>query len=391
MKKNNIYKLNAVITFSLIILLVLVDWISVADNEVNNIFSRIVRILIIVQTSLITINFYLKKPNLKFHFARPLKLLLFVYLISVLLSDEISSHLYTSSKLILWVISAFYFNILFAKNVISYKLFSRFIFSVAIIMALLNIFVRLNVDELTGINAYTYALVWTMPALYCLRKSTMWYVVFTLILLSILYSIKRGAIISLAVCIIFYYLNNFFLTKNPKIIIRLFFVGVFFGLISYFSYLKNQDSFEQRFSDLSGSGRTTLYVKIFNQWLESEDLSVYFFGNGVSSVQKFTKTFFRDSRGIHSHSDFLQFLFDFGILGIFLIIYLYKYMFSLIKKGNLVKSPYSSILSMSFGILLCVNIFSGQLIYANHMIYFSMILALTSNKISKAYSNVRDI
>jgi hypothetical protein len=345
----------------------------------------------IVQTSFFTINYYLNKPSLKFHFARPLKFLLLVYLTYVFFSDQLISNLYTSAKLILWVVAAFYFNILFSLNVISQKILTRFVVSVAVIMSLLNILARLTVQELTGINGYSYALVWLLPILFTLKKSKIWYIVFTLVLLSILYSIKRGAIISLIVSIIFYYLNEFFLTKNSKPIIRLFFISVLLGLISYFAYMQNQDVFEQRFADKSGSGRDKLYEKIFNGWAESNNLSVYFFGKGVNSVQKFTKTFRRGARGIYAHSDWMQLLYDFGILGIILILYLYRYIVILIKKGNLLKSPYSSILSMSFGILFCVNIFSGQLIFANHMIYFSIILALCSSQIFKTYSNVRNI
>ena len=108
------------------------------------------------------------------------------------------------------------------------------------------------------------------------------------------------------------------MNKNLKSLGRLF-IGVLVTTgIGYLSYLNNFNFYIKRFEDTSGSGRDKLYERIYDAWLSSDLINIIF-GFGTNQTQVFTGGFNRDSRGIYAHSDWLQFLYDYGLVGVFLI------------------------------------------------------------------------
>jgi len=385
-KYKNHFLIFIIIMYSLVIL----DWFSMLSQNDDSPISRTLRLFLIIYL-FVFVFVYVLKNRLKYsYFSIPLLLMMTIIITYTFFSTDVINNFISISKMVLWFLGFFYIFILLKNNAITFKKFRFFIFSMLVIMSILNIYLKTITTMLTGINGYSYTIVWCFPLMFMFKKSLKWYLVFGIAILSVFYSIKRGAIVSLILSIVVYYSTILYMNKNLKSLGRLF-IGVLVTTgIGYLSYLNNFNFYIKRFEDTSGSGRDKLYERIYDAWLSSDLINIIF-GFGTNQTQVFTGGFNRDSRGIYAHSDWLQFLYDYGLVGVFLILFLHIYIIRLIRIGFKTKNSFTPILVATYVILFLVNIYSGQLIFANHMIFFSILLALSSYYIYKPKLNFNGV
>lgn len=376
------YKSHFLVFMVVMFSLVWLDWLSILSENNDSTATKFVRLFLMIYMFFFIVNYRIRNRMSNFFFKKPILLMLLVMVVYTIFSDSIIKNVYTNSRILLWILGCFYFFILFKEKAIKLKQFRFFIFSILVIMSILNIYLKIITTELTGINGYSYAIVWCFPLIFIFKRTATWYLVFGISILSVFYSIKRGAILSIVLATIAYYISIMYQTKKIKYVRNLIFglVALFVG--GYYAFIKNIDFYIQRFDDTTGSGRNILYAKIYKAW-SSSDLTNILFGFGTNQTQVLTKSFSRGSRGIYAHSDWFQFLYDFGALGIFLIVFLHVYIIKLIRIGFKNKNSLTPVLVMIYIILFLVNIFSGQLIFANHMIFLSIALAFSSYVIYK--------
>lgn len=131
---------------------------------------------------------------------------------------------------------------------------------------------------------------------------------------------KRGALITFVAGAFFWFIYAFlYLEGTRKNILNRFIIsqasivislgGVIF-LLSKFSFAK------QRLLTLlegeGGSGRSLMYQNVWNGWLNADNLINTFFGFGFSASRSFT------GNNLYAHSDWLETLINFGVLGVVL-------------------------------------------------------------------------
>lgn len=380
------YKNHFLIFMITLIFLVLLDWFSMQNESNDSAITKFVRLFLLIYMFVFVFNYQLKNKLKNFYFKKPLLLMLAVISVYTFFSGDIVKNTYSNSKMVLWVLGAFYFFILLKEKAIKLKEFKFYIFFTVVVMSILNIYLKIITTELTGINGYSYVIVWCLPIIFLFERNLKWYFVFGISILSVFYSIKRGAIVAIVLSTLGYYISTIYLTRRAKDVRNLIFGIIALFIAGYFAFINNLDFYIKRFEDTSGSGRDELYFKIYNTWLSSDFVNILF-GFGTNQTQVLTKSFSRQSRGIYAHSDWFQFLYDFGILGVFLILFLHIYILKLIRIGFKNKNSLTPVLVMTYIILFLVNIFSGQLIFANHMIFFSITLAVTSYFIYKPIYN----
>lgn len=177
----------------------------------------------------------------------------------------------------------------------------------------------------SGMNvAYTFVACLPIAALY-MRKILSSYIVIGILMVLIIISMKRGAIITGGIAIVYYLysiLRKKGINKNKRIIniISLFVFGGILIIIAYNSIVSNA-ALINRFSTISeGSGRDMIYETLIDKWIHPDSPINFIIGYGMNSSVRFS--------GFFAHSDWLEIMITSGLLGIIiygLLIYsLYK-------------------------------------------------------------------
>ncbi|WP_195281116.1 O-antigen ligase family protein [Parabacteroides johnsonii] len=158
-----------------------------------------------------------------------------------------------------------------------------------------------------------YYVVCMLPFLLCYEKKTLYFVIG---LICVMASGKQGAFVGLTVAGVIYYIIDIKM-RGQAIFSKMIFSIIFLSVLpmvmySYLSKAYSMDilgGFETMVED-GGNGRMEIYEKILNLFYNSETLEMIFGHGGLGSVSK--------TLGISAHNDFLEVLFDFGIVGILL-------------------------------------------------------------------------
>jgi O-antigen ligase len=135
-----------------------------------------------------------------------------------------------------------------------------------------------------------------------------------------------------------------------------------------------------RLDDTSGSGRSELYQGLLDKYINSE-LPELIFGYGINSVQQYSKELFGNNYngnlGVTAHSDWLQYMFDFGIFGIFFMIILHYHFLKLLFFNFKNKTTLLPPVSMSYIIFAFTTIYSFILNTPDAMFFGIVISVIT--------------
>jgi len=358
-------------------LLLLTDLSSelVKSESILNI-SRTLRIIILVFFIIENLRYFpLIKKFYFFWYFFLFNLILFIYLFT----DEVFlDGFWMYSKTLFWTLGLNVLYLYNQKNIFNANDFLKVIKKVIFISFFFTLLFYLSGSLESEYNVAAYLVLFMYPFLLLTTngyKKNMIYVLLSA--LSILITLKRGAILAFTVANIIYYLsilfNNFSIKKSFNGIILLCFIVLFpLYIINNNQSSQNQDRFKSdQFdvkNDSAGSGRIGMYTSLYNGWFTSDNI---FIGRG--NRQDFLR--FKTTRGTYAHSDIFGFLHNFGLLGISLILILY---FKLIRFYNRYKKKNNQdanvILSL-LAILILINLYSGMLIGSTNPIYFFSILA----------------
>ena len=349
--------------------------------------SRSLRVLFLVFFVIENLKyFYLLKKFYFFRYFLFFNFILFIYLFT----DEVFlDGLWLFSKTLFWTLGLNVLYIYNKKKILNANDFLKVIKKVIFISFFFTVLFYLNNSLESEYNVAAYLVLFMYPFLLLSTngyKKNMIYVFFSAI--SILITLKRGAILGFAVANLIYYLsvilNNFSLKKSFQGIILLCFI-LFTPLYFINNQQIDQDRFESDQFDVNnsaaGSGRIGMYTDLYMGWITSDNI---FFGHG--NRQDFLR--FR-ANGIYAHSDIFGFLYNFGLLGISLILLLYFKLirfFYRIKKKN--KQNANLILSL-LAVLFLINLYSGMFIGSTNPIYlFSVLAYLNTTNETKKSTNI---
>lgn len=212
----------------------------------------------------------------------------------------------------------------------------------------------------------SYILLAFLPLIYFNKKIKIKRLLIILLILGIFLSLKRGAMVALLVCLLVtYFLESRILSRKGIVEkIKRFFIFISVITLVFLLYSEFSISFIDRFEDLSaddgsvGSGRGNIYSLIWNDWYNSNNIITYLLGNGYNSVQVLTKN--STGSSLMAHSDILNFLHSYGLLGISLLLSFLLYQLKIIKKLFLVKSELVTPYVMLFIIFFLKAIYSGN-------------------------------
>lgn len=299
----------------------------------------------------------------KFYFAKFLMLFAVIHFFYVFTDQIFLEGIWEFSKLLFWILGT---NVLFAygckyKEEFDLYNFMGIVKKVAILAFAFTILYYSTGFLDSDYNAAAYLGVFIYPLiLYTsnnFRKNQIYILITAMI---VMVTIKRGAILAfLSTNIIFYFwslIRHFDLKKfllGIILITSVIFVG------SYF-ILKQESRVEERFSEeqmdinnpKAGSGRVGLYTNLYTEWIQSDNI-FFGFGNQADSHR------WGRGRRTHAHSDIFGYLYNFGLVGFFLIILFYIKIIMFYIKYKKIDPDNSSIIIAFLITLFLVNLYSG--------------------------------
>lgn len=198
-----------------------------------------------------------------------------------------------------------------------------FLFFACYLLEYFNPIISEQVEQLSDrTNNNGYLLVSLIPMFFLFKLWNKFKILFLLLIfLFIIYSAKRGAILTGAIAITIYYLFN----KRNITVLDILFVMVVsvasFYIVLYFAennYALN-DKIERTVSG-NLSGRDEIYSNFFNYYISQDNFNLILWGNGADSCIRLFRCY--------AHNDWLEIAIGQGLLGVILYLYYWYSFFS---------------------------------------------------------------
>lgn len=231
------------------------------------------------------------------------------------------------------------------------------------------------------VNNTGYYFVMLLPYVFLFKRKLLSYLSILIIMTFTIQSAKRGALItSLAGSLVFIYYQLF--QQGTKNLIRnIVLTTVALASITLYLYnlfLKN-DFLVTRLSkiDEGGSGRSTIYSNLIENWYGSDNILNFIFGYGfISSVN-------HSGTGNVAHNDWLEMLINFGLLGFAIYLFVFISLIYSIFTKKLEKTNQATLICITI-IWFLISLFS--MFYLNAFSVFMVILLAYILGSNKAYS-----
>ncbi len=360
------------------VLVVLLDWLGMYEfisMDVSK-YTRAVLLAVFVFYVLLT---GINLRSYGFRFGRVFTYLIFLCLIYSLMSEAIVENLYSSVRALFWLLGTVVAYRLFFSGLFTEQILRRMIIMTVIIATTFNILFVSSLDPYEHANASAYLLLLCIPLLLIVRRSILIYICIAIASIAIIITVKRGALVGLILSSLAYVLVYLKMNLRFRDFVRVLLAFVVLVCVLYYASLPRLDLIMKRFEDTSGSGRDILYTILINHYRNAE-IKNQIFGFGINSVQEYTGWYYHGSgTSAFAHSDWLQFLHDFGVIGIIILTWFHLQFLALIFQHYKNNSPHAPPLLMGYVILFLVNIYSGQLMSPN-AIYLGLLLAFSSQR-----------
>lgn len=220
------------------------------------------------------------------------------------------------------------------------------------------------------------------PVLFFIKNKYLKIVLLTILLLLLLSSGKRGGLVAFT----FGYLSVFSLRSGnvrTTFFKYLLMFLVLWGVYEYFSAELMENRTIGRFFDNDGdmtSGRNSIYEEVWTKFFNSSILGILF-GHGFFSVNKYL------SEGMSAHNDYLEVLFDYGLIGIIMYLFLHGTLLFKLKELYQSKSNVLEPFVYSYVVFLVLSFVSHMVGYSYFFLqtmWFGIILGYSRyNKINK--------
>ena len=250
-------------------------------------------------------------------------------------SSEIWLNLYMSVRSLYWIVVSLAIVQVISRNRRHFEYFLNAIRLTILVGSFATLMFMFEAE--THHNGSSYLLLWSCGLLVFLTNwapKDKW--LLGISALAVIVTVKRGAILSMSLMTI---VGFIFVLANSKFIVatKYMFLGgvVLAALLVFVESSGSLDKLLLRMEDRSGSGRDLLYAGTIGHYLSGEPHNVLF-GFGVNSVQAFTKDLLNDryGMGVQAHSDWLQMVHDFGLVGLLLMLSFLRKFWLIFKRSR---------------------------------------------------------
>ena len=355
-------------------------WYCIVGIQNKTIYTdelRSDRISLFVLLGLLVISlFYFKGTNKKNQFASSyIYLIVYIYGISVLHSivnpSDLIRYVTMALPIMMFMFSRNSFNTISSSNegqlffLVSLVVLTYYYFNAQLQNS------RLESSDYFHSNS-SYYLLYLLPLLLCNKRELIRWAALLVTAIAIFSSTKRGGAIAFVLGLLIYVYTRYFVvsTRRSRFSGTLFSIVVvgliLFVTVSYWGESVDVviDRIENN-NDAGGRGRLTIYTTVVNMIVQSSPLNILF-GHGWNQV------IVDNPIGLSAHNDFLECIYDFGIIGLFLFLaYVFnmiKYTFHLLKE----KSSIGPAMAVAVIIFLVNSSVSHILIYPAFAMQFAL-------------------
>lgn len=244
--------------------------------------------------------------------------------------------------------------------------FMLFVLNTSVVVLLWHFF---NLYSLTSFNGFrtmgAYTLLMFLPFVLMLKSKIIKWTIAIAIFLALLVSLKRGGVISFALAIIAYFaVRSIISSKHILNTIVIFLIGII--IVSIFVYVDQLLLENQLFERLinmqndSGSGRMQVYRDVVQMIITSSESHIIL-GHGWDQVIAHQPDHFS------AHNDYLEVLYDCGILGFIPLVALLVSMFIYLRRLIIRKSSYAPAMAAMLTAFMCNSTISHVILYAKFM------------------------
>jgi hypothetical protein len=293
--------------------------------------------------------------------------------VAVSVSGDVDEWLIAGAMpVLLWPLAYLFFYSQARRNQRAWVLFERYFVLLAVTSVALffSVFRVLNADRVGAfqqVNAVYYPLL-ILPWALVVRKPSWRVVAVMLIALAVIFSLKRTAIVALAVTGAVYVIIEMIQGARASRLRSLVLLAALCGGAAI-AYVKTGNplgaAIAERFVGMredGGSGRLTIYSDILEE-LNRATAQRLVFGHGhYASLERF---------GVTAHNDFLEVTFDYGILGLFLYVWLHVCVIRKARALHRNHSPYAPAFGASYALFLVVSMTSHLIIYPTYFSYLA--------------------
>lgn len=323
----------------------------------------------------------LKENN---EFSLPFLFLGLLFFSYALAEENMGSGVYYSLRILFWIAGMFFVYRMLLLNILTQRMLMFLIYSIVITFSVFVPIFYFSSSSNFSQNINIYTLLWCAPFLMVFKRTFYNKVLIALTFFIIFLSFKRGAMLALVFSFIVYLFCYLFNNRSVKTTFKVVFFLLFILLFSSFSlaviYHTRPDYFNKRTTDITGdsrsfgSGRSTFYPWLLKKYFSSFNSAPvkFYFGYGSRAVEKYMGTVYGHS--LYAHSDWLQILYSYGLLGFFLFLWIHIQFIKVIRRGLIERHIHTPSLAMAYSIFFLRNIYSGVL-YFPPTIYFGAFLA----------------
>lgn len=201
------------------------------------------------------------------------------------------------------------------------------IWTILLLLSSTAIYIKMGLDAVTKMNVLDvsevtnnggYAILYMFPALYLLTKNKIvQYGMLAYIIILVVLSMKRGALLCCGICTIFYLIQSFKSASRKYRVLLLVAISVFalISIVVLMAVLKDNMYLMKRIEatmDGESSNRDNLYTQMLN-YLVSQDIFHMLVGNGANSSLRISENY--------AHNDWLEIALNQGLLGISIYVF----------------------------------------------------------------------
>ncbi len=386
--RTRIWKIGAHCFFLCLIIIEILEWL-VTYQLIDMEYKKIVPAVQIAIMLMVVLESGIQFRIMPFPVGRVFLLIGLLMVVYAVVSQRLLTDLYWIIRVFYWIVGGYFVYRMTLFGIITRKSLLIAIGIVLIINSMLAFTFILNPSREAIQNIGIYTVVWCLPYIMLVEKKFFKYGLLGIACVAIVLSMKRGAILAMMTAMGSYAFFFFLMEKNVKALVRcvaIFLLSIVLLLftLQILSEVK-PDFVAARLGDFHdtdelerlGSGRIGIYTMLtqhFMQSFYSNPLHLLFgFGNkGVEELIAKSHGI-QFGAGTNAHSDWMEFIYDYGLLGVFLILLLYQRIIALTRRCYIERHPYALPLIMCFLIMVMKNIYSG-LFFSPQSIYFSMFI-----------------
>lgn len=245
----------------------------------------------------------------------------------------------------------------------------------------------LNTDDTALISTAYYALFLIPFAFMIRRKWLMWLLVCVIFLTVVLSSKRAGFISFIGGLLVYTYYTIKINSKGTGERLKYTMIFLLAGLVGFLlfnSYIASNDiHLLDRLANLQedgGSGRDVVYAYTWGLLMESDLISL-FFGHGFNTVIQYSIL------DLSAHTDSLETLFDYGVIGLIVYLTFYFRLFRYYKILKWYNPNYAPIFLSTLFITLVLSAFAHLIIYPTHFLFFCMYWGFVMGECDSAMYN----